>query len=102
MYSKKLKYLEIPVFICGLILLAMMDPGNSGTTLCLLEHLGYPYCPGEGIGHSIAYFFRGDINSSLEANFMGPFAVVILTFRIIYLFREYYKEQKRFKEEIDG
>ena len=99
---KKIKYLEIPVFIGGLLLLAIMDPGNSGTTLCLLEHLGYPFCPGEGLGHSISFLFRGEIKSSVEANFMGPFAVGILIFRITYLFKEYYTEQITIKEEING
>lgn len=99
MKVKKIKYIEIPVFAGGLLLLALMNPEDSGTTLCLLEHLGYPYCPGEGLGHSISYFFRGEIDSSLEANFMGPFAVSILTFRILYLFKNYYSEKNRLKEK---
>jgi hypothetical protein len=97
-----IKYLEVPVFIAGLFALALMDPLNSGPDLCLLEFMGYPYCPGDGLGHSIAYFFRGELSSAFEANFMGPFAVGMLLFRIIYLSKQLINDIIHNKEEDDG
>ena len=99
------KYIEIPVFAAGLIALALMNPENSGPDLCLLEYFGFVYCPGDGLGHSIAYIFRGNLESAIEANFMGPFAVGMLSMRIIYLFNRLIKNtinNKDNKEIKDG
>lgn len=70
----------------GLLLMAALDPYNTGgESWCLFELLHIPYCPGEGLGHSIAFTVRGDFTEALEANFMGPAAIVILMARIGYL-----------------
>lgn len=80
------KYFEATVFAAGLFLLALMDPSvTNGPSLCLFEQLGFTFCPGDGLGHSISYTFRGDISSALESNILGPFAILILITRIIYL-----------------
>lgn len=82
-------YFEIATFGVGLLLLALMDPNTtSGPGLCILENLGFQYCPGDGLGHSISFIFRGEINNSLEANILGPFTLVILLGRIFYLFTQ--------------
>ena len=79
-------YFEVVAFSVGLALLAFMDPySTTGPGLCLLENLGFQYCPGDGLGHSISFIFRGDVNSALEANILGPFAIIILGGRILYL-----------------
>ena len=90
-------HIEWSVFLVGLILLATMNTLNSGHTLCLFEWVGFEYCLGEGLGHSIAYLFQGNIKSSLEANFMGPVAVFVLSFRILTIWKRLlsnYKDQK--------
>jgi hypothetical protein len=80
------KYFEILAFSVGLILLALMDPNAAaGPDLCLFEQLGISFCPGDGLGHSISYIFRGDFSNALKANMLGPLAVVILSSRIVYL-----------------
>lgn len=77
------KYFEITAFSAGLLLLAFMDPETvTGPDLCLFDLVGIPFCPGEGLGHSIAYLFEGDFSKSLEANILGPFAIFILGRRI--------------------
>lgn len=78
-------YFEILAFTAGLLLLAFMNPHSNGATLCLFERMGFSFCPGEGLGHSIAFLFRGEIYKSLEANFLGVFAIIILGGRIIQL-----------------
>ena len=81
-------HLEWMVFTIGLIALALMSPDTTEPTLCLLDRFGIAWCPGDGLGHSISYTFRGDFISALEANFVGPFAVLILVLRIIYLIKK--------------
>lgn len=80
------KYFEVIAFSTGLVLLALMDPhAASGPSFCLFDQLGVPFCPGEGLGHSIAFIFRGEFSNALQANILGPFALVILGARIIHL-----------------
>lgn len=79
-------YFEITAFSIGLLLLALMDPYTStGPGWCLLENVGFQYCPGDGLGHSISFFFRGEFDSALKANILGPFSVIVLSGRILYL-----------------
>lgn len=82
-------YFEITVFSLGLLLLALMNPETTtGPGLCLLENLGFSYCPGDGLGHSISYTFRGDLSNALQSNVLGPPAIFILGGRILLLIRE--------------
>ncbi len=70
----------------GLTAMAVMNPyiGN-GTSWCLFESLGITFCPGDGLGHSVAYLFRGDYILAIEANLMGPAAVAVIISRVLYL-----------------
>jgi hypothetical protein len=89
------KYFEVIVFTSGLVLLAFMDPYTAnGPGFCILENLGFPYCPGDGLGHSIAYIFRGEISNAMQANVLGPFALVILSGRIVHLLVKNHKNSK--------
>lgn len=78
-------YFEATAFGVGLILLALMNPHTTGPDFCLFDALGFPFCLGDGLGHSIAFTFRGDVYNALKANILGPFAIIILTGRILYL-----------------
>lgn len=81
------RHSEWLVFSIGLLLLAIMNPGDAGVSLCLFEWLGIEYCPGEGLGHSISYTFRGDISAAFEAHLAGPAAVLILILRIVFIWK---------------
>lgn len=81
--------------LSGLVVIGLMNPyTDSGSTWCLLELAGATFCPGEGLGHSIAYSFRGDISSALEAHLMGPAAIIIITGRILFLLKKYFEKKK--------
>lgn len=91
------KHFEWLAFLVGLLLMATMSPYDQGHSLCFFEWIGFEYCLGDGLGHSIAFLFDGDLKSSLEANFMGPLAVLVLSGRIVAIWiRLYsnYKDQK--------
>lgn len=80
------KYFEVLAFATGLILLALMNPvAANGPSLCLFDQLGISFCPGDGLGHSISYIFRGEVYKALEVNMLGPFTLIILSGRIFYL-----------------
>lgn len=87
------RHSEWMVFLTGLILMATMNPYVEGTSLCLFEALGFTFCPGDGLGHSIAFLFRGEFSSSLEANLMGPAVVVGLGARIISIWKNLVQKQ---------
>ena len=81
------RHIEWMVFLAGLILMATMNPYSEGTSLCLLEAFGFKFCPGEGLGHSIAFLFRGEFTAALQENLMGPFVVIGLSVRIITIWK---------------
>jgi len=60
-------------------------PGNQ--SFCLLKHLGFSWCPGCGMGHSINYLLHGQWMASLKSHPLGPFAVIMLIYRTIQLGR---------------
>jgi hypothetical protein len=77
------QYFEAILWATGLLLLAFMDPGSgSESSLCLFHQLGLSFCPGCGLGHSISWFFHGNISASLQAHPFGIVAVIILLHRI--------------------
>lgn len=89
-------HFEWLALLSGLIILGMMNPYlDNGTTWCLLEQAGVSFCPGDGLGHSIAYSFRGDFSNALEAHIVGPAAILIIAGRVLYLLRKYFEKKKK-------
>lgn len=87
------KHFEWMVFLVGLILLANLDPDSTKESWCLIDAIGFTYCPGEGLGHSISYFFRGDLFNALKMHLMGPIAVVVMGLRIGSIWYKLIKEK---------
>ncbi len=92
-------HLEWVVFAIGLILLGSMDPATSATSFCIYDLLGIDFCPGDGLGHSIAYTFRGEFGAAFEAHFAGPAAVIILSCRIVFIWRQLYTKSNQTNTE---
>lgn len=90
-------HIEWIFFSIGLFLLAIMDTKTNAHSLCFFEWVGFEFCFGEGLGHSIAYLFQGDFNSSLQANFMGPATVFVLSFRILSIWKKLLTNLKKKK-----
>lgn len=85
------KHFEWMALTLGLVLMAAMNPYvDNGASWCLFDQLGITLCPGEGLGHSIAYFVRGDFSHAMQANVMGPVAILIITGRVFYLLHTIY------------
>jgi hypothetical protein len=49
--------------------------------------MGITWCPGCGLGHSIAFLLHGDIKNSFHAHWIGVPALIIIVYRIVVLAR---------------
>ncbi|MBO6793438.1 MAG: DUF2752 domain-containing protein [Balneolaceae bacterium] len=92
--SNKSLHIEWIAFFIGILMLAIMNPTTDSASLCLFERMGFTFCLGDGLGHSIAYLFRGDLKASINANFMGPIAVIVLVARILFIWKTIYINYK--------
>ena len=83
-YEFRRSHLEAFFWLAALIALGTFTPTEEGhSTLCLIRRFDLGFCPGCGLGHSIAWLFRGNISESFHAHPMGVPAVIILIGRII-------------------
>jgi hypothetical protein len=74
----------------GLLLMMFMEPNNTAASFCPLERLGFQYCPGDGLGNSIALAVRGHIQASLSSHLLGIPAILIISGRIFaIIFRNF-------------
>jgi hypothetical protein len=74
----------------ALICLACVDPSTEHHfIICPLALAGLDWCPGCGLGRSIAYLFDRQIQNSLHVHPLGIFAVIVLSYRIIQLTKFY-------------
>jgi hypothetical protein len=82
------KYSELTFWIAALIALGFSNPaGASHYVLCPFRLMGFKWCPGCGIGHSIAWLLHGNIRNSLHAHWLGIPALIMIIYRIIILFK---------------
>ncbi|MEO1022039.1 MAG: DUF2752 domain-containing protein [Bacteroidota bacterium] len=94
--------MEWVTFSGALVAFAFMNPDVQSTSFCFFDWIGFPFCPGEGLGHSIAFLLDGHITESFEAHLLGPFAVGVLSARIIYLWQSLWKNHNQQMEITHG
>jgi hypothetical protein len=83
-----LKYFELVFWVAALMALAISNPSAATHfTLCPLKLMGLTWCPGCGLGHSIAYLLHGDIKNSFHAHWLGIPALIIIGHRVFVLFK---------------
>ncbi len=76
-------HFEWIAWVMGITLMAAMNPEIQQTSFCLFEWIGVSWCPGHGLGHSIAYLFRGEWALAFQAHPLGPPAVPLLLYRAV-------------------
>ena len=82
------QYFELTFWISALTLLAVMRPDTDAHySFCIFKMLGFNFCPGCGLGHSISYLFHGNLRASFSSHPLGIFAVIIIVSRIYTLLR---------------
>ena len=83
----RFRSLEVWIWIFGLAAVASMDPNSDRHLTIFLPDLLFDIqSPGFGLGHSISFLFRGELNQSLQSHYLGFPAVVIILHRILFLF----------------
>ena len=87
-YTLKRTHLEACFWLIAIIMLAFSNPIEEGhASLCLIKNLNLGFCPGCGLGHSIAWLFRGEFVSSFNAHPLGIPAVIVLLYRSFSLLK---------------
>jgi hypothetical protein len=83
------KYFELVFWVAALLSLAITNPTDeTHFTLCPLKLLGFKWCPGCGLGHSVSFLLHGNLHGSLHSHWLGIPAVIIIFHRIYVLGRE--------------
>jgi hypothetical protein len=83
---KLMRFSEPAIWFAALVLLWLTFPvGDGGVTLCIFHHMGITWCPGCGIGRSMAHLMHGNLTASLQAHWFGLPALIIIGYRIITL-----------------
>ena len=71
-----------------LVAAALLNPYSTGVDLCFFNFVGIEFCPGEGIGRSMAHVFRGNLTESFEMHPAGIPGVLIISTRVGSLLKE--------------
>jgi Protein of unknown function (DUF2752) len=79
--------IELIFWIGGLTYLAFMNPWETHFSLCPIKNLGFPFCPGCGLGHSISFLFHGQFKESFHHHPLGIFALVVISWRVLKLIK---------------
>jgi hypothetical protein len=78
--------LEAIIWISGIIALAFVDPSQTAhATICPIGYFGYDFCPGCGLGRSIAWLFHGSLEKSVSVHPLGIVVLAVLVRRIFQL-----------------
>jgi hypothetical protein len=87
---------EAFVWISALVYLAVFSPvGQTHFTICPLSNLGFDFCPGCGLGHSITQIFHGNFIESFHTHPLGLFALIIIAYRVYTLLKTNINHYKR-------
>ena len=77
---------EALIWTLGLIVVAVGNPtSETHFTLFWPQWVFGIESPGRGLGHSIGYLFRGDVQTSLQTHWLGLPVVIVLAHRIVTL-----------------
>lgn len=79
-------HFEWIVLLSGLLLMVFLDPMSQDASICLAKRLNFEFCPGCGLGRSIAYLFQGELLTSIQTHPAGIMAVLIIPARIVTIF----------------
>lgn len=64
-----------------------LDPFGQSASICPIDRMGFDFCPGCGLGKSVAFAVRGNLSASLQSHPLGLFAILIIIARIGSVFR---------------
>lgn len=86
--------LEAFIWIAAIIYFALSpSPSGEHFTICPLSLAGFEHCPGCGLGRAIILLLHGHVSESFSMHPLAIPALVLLTTRIIVVFKNYIKYQ---------
>jgi hypothetical protein len=98
-----LVYWEAIFWAIGLIYLFFVNPYQTQHfSFCPFHYLGITFCPGCGLGRSIAYFYHFDLISSFRIHPLGIIAFLLIAARIIKLFTKMVNNYHKSEEVMYG
>lgn len=83
----------------ALILAATIIPEADEPTFCLFSRTGVDFCPGCGLGRSMALAFRGQLVASFQMHPAGILAIFILLYRIVSIHIRNHNYKKLIRHE---
>ena len=83
--------IELIFWLGALIWLFLDNPLENHFTFCPIKNLGFSFCPGCGIGHSISFLLHGNLEQSFDSHPLGIFALIVIIHRIITLIKNTYQ-----------
>jgi hypothetical protein len=91
-------YFQLPIeafiWMAGLVILATLHPEeDQHISICFFNSMGFKFCPGCGLGRSLAFLMHGEIARSLQLHPLGPFALLVLLYRICQLMNRFIREK---------
>lgn len=97
------KYSELVFWVVALIALGLSNPaGPEHYILCPFRLMGFKWCPGCGIGHSISWLLHGNIKASWHAHWLGIPALLTIIYRIGMLFKDNVLSYGAFEKRMPG
>jgi len=78
-------YFELTVWVAALVCLSFAQLNEPHFKLCPVAALGFTWCPGCGLGRSIAAILHGSFSLSFHYHWFGFPALLILIHRIFVL-----------------
>lgn len=85
-----------------LILAVTIDTTTSGPSFCILKRMELSFCPGCGLGRSMALAAKGAFHASFQMHPMGIIAIPVMLHRVVYLLfhNHQYKKDYSYEENI--
>lgn len=80
---------KLPIeWMCWMIALLLLYFSNAHVhhfSLCPLENMGFDWCPGCGLGRSIALLMHGEFQKSMQMHWLGIPVFCVIVHRIYIL-----------------
>jgi hypothetical protein len=71
----------------ALVLLPLLASTGQAPSFCLYKWMGWGFCPGCGLGTSIALLMKGQLTDSFQAHWLGLPTLTAIVWRWIQLTR---------------
>lgn len=92
-------HFEWIALLSGLLLMIFLDPYSQDPSICPIDRIGFDFCPGCGLGKSIAFAARGNIEASIQSHPLGLMAVIVIIVRVGSIFKRNFNFNKQIKNE---